>query len=253
MTAPQAQAAQTRLRTLLRVHFGPVVDRDLPYADYVVALLHHRWSSTAGQPLRARYIDLVAEAERLLNEVVERTGAGPHIACKAGCDYCCRSNAIHLSEVEASVLIAHLQATPEADQEALGQRLANSQPTNNDSRVRRSPCALLVNGLCSVYEARPMACRTFLSFSAPSCAAKLRDSELPAQIFPPGIILYHAVCEVMEMGDEAWVYEINSLLRRVWSDEGKRKAWAAGQGLPETTIALNVPLRARKPIPSVLL
>ncbi len=72
-----------------------------------------------------------------------------HIACRAGCDACCR----HLSvfAVEAAALKAALKSRPPEEADRI-RRLAATAPSGR--------CPLLHDGLCLLYEARPVICRT---------------------------------------------------------------------------------------------
>lgn len=71
------------------------------------------------------------------------------ISCHAGCDACCR----HLSvfAVEAAALRAALRNRPSEEADLI-RRLAATAPSGR--------CPLLHDGLCLLYEARPVICRT---------------------------------------------------------------------------------------------
>lgn len=94
------------------------------------------------------YLALLERVDALCRRTSDAFSA--QISCKAGCDSCCR----HLSifAVEAAAL-----------REALGKL-----PGEEAARIRRkadearedSPCPLLHDGLCLLYLARPIICRT---------------------------------------------------------------------------------------------
>jgi hypothetical protein len=95
------------------------------------------------------------------------------IACSRGCTYCCHTyvsamapevfrvaravRANRLTGQQSSSLMAQLQKTA-------GQPHAARQGA-------KQPCALLSNGLCSVYAARPAVCRKTASTSLDDCIA----------------------------------------------------------------------------------
>jgi uncharacterized protein len=91
--------------------------------------------------LRSRVDELCHNTSTLLQDA---------ISCRAGCDACCR----HLSvcAVEAAALRAALSALPDADAARI--RAAA------DAAAPDGPCPLLQDGLCLLYEARPIICRT---------------------------------------------------------------------------------------------
>lgn len=72
------------------------------------------------------------------------------ISCHAGCDACCR----HLSvfAVEAAALREALGRLSGEDAARVREGAANTAPED--------PCPLLQDGLCRLYEARPIICRT---------------------------------------------------------------------------------------------
>ncbi len=72
------------------------------------------------------------------------------IACTDGCDGCCRH--LSLFPVEAVALALSLQELPLPDRLRIAQRAADSLPTD--------PCPLLDQHRCTLYQARPLICRT---------------------------------------------------------------------------------------------
>lgn len=94
------------------------------------------------------YQALLARVE----EICQRTSEtfSTHITCHAGCDSCCR----HLSvfAVEAAALAAALRELPPEEAE-----LVRSKARGADEN---SACPLLHDGLCLLYHARPIICRT---------------------------------------------------------------------------------------------
>jgi hypothetical protein len=112
----------------------------------------------------AAYFKYVTGGEELLRS----------FACKPGCIFCC-----HLYvEVTSLEVVAVWNKLREGGYEAQRERV-----TANASRVmglrpdkRREakvPCAMLVDGACSIYETRPFACRGLYSTSAQACEEAL--------------------------------------------------------------------------------
>ncbi len=94
------------------------------------------------------YRALVARVDELCERTF--TAMGDHIACHAGCDACCR----HLSifAVEAAALREALRELPPEKAALIRSKAAHSD--------ENSPCPLLHEGLCLLYHARPIICRT---------------------------------------------------------------------------------------------
>jgi Fe-S-cluster containining protein len=113
------------------------------------------------------------EAWEGIRPAAEQRDPAP-IACKAGCAFCCNQQ-VTISPAEAITMARHARATftPEA-LAAVKQRLAAL-----DDRARglgvfargylKTPCAFLVDGSCSIYEARPIRCRSVFSRDVKHC------------------------------------------------------------------------------------
>jgi len=94
--------------------------------------------------------------------------------CKKGCSFCCYIP-IELSEAEFQYLLTGLDDKPNKTQL---KRQWNGEVKGDGSWVdttqyKTRKCSLLRNGICTVYETRPLACRTYLSASPPEhCDSK---------------------------------------------------------------------------------
>lgn len=87
-----------------------------------------------------------------VDELCRRIGEefGPSIACRRGCDDCCRH--LSLFPVEGAALAAAVAGLPPAEAEQIRRRARASHPDG--------PCPLLEAGACLLYVARPLICRT---------------------------------------------------------------------------------------------
>jgi len=118
------------------------------------------------------------ELDRTLAE--SPPGVRAVVACRAGCDACCHVPVdVQAHEVlfAANHLMTHFP--PEALEQVIARlaahrsRIAALVPGERDTI--RQPCALLVNGSCSIYEGRPQPCRAHHTSDAAVCAAHLVD------------------------------------------------------------------------------
>lgn len=80
----------------------------------------------------------------------------PYSACRNGCSYCCHTS-VAVSVLEAQMIgdaigKAPLKAPARMSREEIG-------------HYHRQPCPFLNQGQCSIYEARPMACRIMFNMS----------------------------------------------------------------------------------------
>jgi uncharacterized protein len=94
------------------------------------------------------YLALQSRVDELCGRTAARFDS--QISCRPGCDACCR----HLSifAVEAAALKQALCALPDPDADFIRRKAELAGP--------EAPCPLLHNGLCLLYRARPIICRT---------------------------------------------------------------------------------------------
>jgi hypothetical protein len=94
--------------------------------------------------------------------------------CREGCHWCCRLSVI-VTAPEVLYLAEYVRQTFDADRLAsLRERLASVekeiQGMDPVARARHGPyCALLVDGRCTAYDARPVKCRSWFSYDVEAC------------------------------------------------------------------------------------
>ncbi len=161
------------------------------------------------------------------------TSAQPGFACAAGCAWCCNQLVV-VAPMEAVAIARHVRGTfaPEA-LAALKARLAAL-----DARARglgafargmlKTPCAFLVDQKCSIYDARPIRCRSLLSRNVEHCrwvaehpdlVYAWRDRTLEANPYPqePGEIadatLHGMATAARDAGLQSGALEMTAALR----------------------------------------
>ena len=163
------------------------------------------------------------------------------LACERGCNYCCHQR-VEVRPYEAFVLAGHIRARMTAQQADVVARLAAN-------RARIAPltplqhtqsgiaCALLVDGACSVYEARPAACRKYYSLSVETCrdaflhpteplSGPLEDDNL--RLAGNAVALGYAR-GVEESGRDAERYELHGALLEALQNPKSLKRYRAGK------------------------
>jgi hypothetical protein len=98
--------------------------------------------------LLANYRLLVARVDELCRRITDNWGE--ELACRPGCDSCCRH--LRLFPVEAAALGEALRALPLPERVRL-----QTQAVGCDEN---DPCPLLRDGRCELYADRPIICRT---------------------------------------------------------------------------------------------
>lgn len=118
---------------------------------------------------QSHLVTLRTRVDEHFDAAVARTPEG--FACRAGCDRCCQRFSVF--EVEAEPIrraLAELEARDPALRERIREQGRDAQS---------SACALLVDGLCSVYAERPLICR---SHGLPIAVPDADDPEGPLHL-----------------------------------------------------------------------
>ena len=154
------------------------------------------------------------------------------VACERGCHYCCHLR-VEIRPHEAFVLAEHIAGRfSNADRAATITRIeANLQriaPLSAAAHVRAGiPCALLdEQGTCSVYDARPAACRKYYSVSVSTCRNAFLATSAPltgeledeaVRLAGNAVALGHAQ-GLEDAGFDAALYELHHALLKALTD-----------------------------------
>jgi Fe-S-cluster containining protein len=171
-------------------------------------------------------------------------------ACRNGCAHCCYQS-VGVSAPEVLAIYDHLVSTRSpAELTATVERIrAADDATRGMSSADRFspelPCPFLENERCSIYEARPLACRGKNSLDAEACEqtlrdptarAKLLDGTLKVPCFLEPIRAFHAIAGGVQLalaelhGLQVAPLELSAAMRILVDDpEGVPCAWLAGR------------------------
>jgi len=162
------------------------------------------------------------------------------IACTKGCAFCC-----HVSVTAAApeiFLVANaIREQHRQDFETVLNRVRAADQTTRglssmERATRKIPCAMLRDNVCSVYAARPGACRGFTSTSAQDCERGFNGE--PVQIKTPsvwtGLINAHkqalwGALAAAELPVER--YEFHHALRIVLETPDAESRWLSGEDI----------------------
>lgn len=177
----------------------------------------------------------------------------PKLACRAGCFWCCYQYT-EVTAPEALVAARYLRETLSAEElRDVTKRVADlddvTRGLDQDARFElRRPCALLVDGLCTSYEARPLACRGWNSLDADKCKAALDDPDtlITTEVDPLQHFTTLAVDEGLSDGLEAsglkgGSLEFTAALRIALETPDALDRWLTGEDVfgPASTYGVN--------------
>ena len=124
---------------------------------------------------------LYQAVDGLLDSFRNRSAAeGKPVACRRGCHWCCHQ-AVFSGTHETHFIREYVKDLFSAgEQEELHRRSREKsaltlQKTVKELYLVRKACPFLDQGYCRIYEARPMACRIYLSSSVESCRKEHQD------------------------------------------------------------------------------
>jgi hypothetical protein len=169
----------------------------------------------APAPTLERVVELARNAMAATSRLAEGLLArGAGVACHAGCDHCCYQS-VGVTPPEALAIVAHLRSTlTDAELAVMAAHIAlRHGKTRSLSAAERfspdHPCPFLRSGRCTIYEARPLACRGMNSLDAGECARRLREPEARATFLAEGrgghsfmepIRAFHAISAGLQLG-----------------------------------------------------
>jgi hypothetical protein len=102
----------------------------------------------------------------------------------------------------------------------------------------RDPCALLLDDLCSVYPARPLACRAFASFSVEACRISFEGGSDDIHTLGATMMLRSACDQAMfaalrMAGLPDISYELNHAVAVALTTDDAERRWLAGESIFE--------------------
>ena len=174
---------------------------------------------------------------RIAPQSFRASGVEPELACRRGCSYCCHG---YVSASAPQIFAAAAQirrdtagcaATRERVQ-ALAERVHGLAWR---ARIAlREPCALLTDGSCTIYAARPLACRGYVSYSVESCRrayeALTDEVVIPAPYASVRSALESALRAALKAcALPAVSYELTGGLAKALAEPDAEPRWLAGE------------------------
>lgn len=162
------------------------------------------------------------------------------VACRAGCDACCHVP-VGVQAHEVLIAAEHIQKTFSPEElegviaRAVAHRAAFAGKTNRAQAALKSPCVLLRAGNCTVYEARPEACRSHHSHNAAACGQNLDFSREEIDVYVPGVrgrmfaVMLGIDQAVAEAGYDGQAYDFGSALYEALTDSFCAVRWMQRQ------------------------
>ncbi|MBT5433933.1 MAG: YkgJ family cysteine cluster protein [Alphaproteobacteria bacterium] len=157
------------------------------------------------------------------------------VACRAGCSLCCH-NWVSVTAPEVLLIARELHGREHGGgmAAAVHQAATAGLGLDRDELLeRRLACPLLVDGLCSIYPVRPLACRSFFSFSLEACQKvfDLKGEDVPKPRNAMVLWGVHDRClwaALKAQGLPHQTYELSHALSLMLQHDDAEGAWLGG-------------------------
>lgn len=162
------------------------------------------------------------------------------VACQAGCDACCHG-LVGVTAHEVLIAAQAIQASFSPDElesvvaRTAAQRVAFAGQDLEARTAQKRPCALLRDGRCAIYEARPEACRSHHSTNAAACRSNLELGREETPVYVDGIrgrmfaVMLAIDHAVEECGFDDRTYDFGSALHEALTDSLCAARWTQRQ------------------------
>ena len=176
---------------------------------------------------------------------VEAVAGQLGVACARGCSWCCRGGLrVEVTPPEAIALAEYLRLRSAPEQlpallEGLSEAAHEAQTKSRRQLWReRKPCYFLdaETGACSVYEARPLGCRSLMSLDASACIAAHAGEPVPVPrptrvdaTYGMARMALHAACA--EAGLDMRPFELTNAVQIAFHEPKAAERWHAGERL----------------------
>jgi Fe-S-cluster containining protein len=182
-------------------------------------------------------------------EAAEQPDPRYSVACRAGCWFCC-TVPVAVTAFEAAMVRSVVVTLPEEEQQAIWERLQEHVAAQNQALAesngqpisfhRRCPL-LTAEGICSVYDGRPLACRSVLSLDADRCRRALLEDDAGDPNIPYSLTNNAAISGVPQLMvtlneghlDHYPSYELASALYKLWTQPDSFLVWQQGERFAE--------------------
>ena len=162
------------------------------------------------------------------------------VACRAGCGACCHvlvGVQAHEVLIAAEFILTHF-SPPDLEgviARTAAQRTAFAGKSHAEQAALQRPCALLKEGSCTIYAARPEACRAHHSPNADTCRANLESTNEYVEVAIPGLhsrmfaVMLAIDQAVAEAGFDGQAYDFGSALHEALTDSLCAVRWMQRQ------------------------
>jgi Fe-S-cluster containining protein len=187
-------------------------------------LLRARKEADIDPPVRYLYAKAEATLERLKQT---------RIACRKGCAHCCH---IWVSATAPEILYVAKQVRRRgAIEDVRAAHAATGRYSFSIRALHPTPCPMLKDDACSIYETRPVSCRFAVSPDDNACRRVMREFARESVPVPIAHLKGRGGYEIASAialhraGLPHYYYELNAALARAVERDDAERAWLSGE------------------------
>ena len=229
-------------------HHGPQLYSEIDkifFSDGWVLAKEHLEKDLCMENILSMSSTLYDAVDGLIDSFSKRCKAeGKNIDCSKGCYLCCCQTVLILP-YEVLCIVNYINNNLSRNERGeIIERAVQKDNVTRHMKVQeflsyKDPCPLLKNGACMVYQARPMACRTYLSSSSSGCRNEY-DNPKDIDIFPDLYEFTIRAGRMMNEGISAYLIEkqifptewqIESSLHTAFSEDQAFERWLDGENI----------------------
>lgn len=190
----------------------------------------------------ADLLSVLRAAHKGFDRAYEKTPAAARarVACRAGCGTCCHVPVgVQAHEVLLAAIYIQTHFSPVELEGAIARAAVHCAAffgrTMQERAALKTPCALLREGSCSIYEARPEACRSHHSHNVDACRNNLDSDRELIDVFIPEVrgrmfaVMLGIDQAVAEAGFDGRAYDFGSALHEALTDSRCAMRWMQRQ------------------------
>jgi Fe-S-cluster containining protein len=209
------------------------IDPKATSADSAVAMARQLHALLEGAKKEGNVTPAVTYLHAKVNSTITDLRDIP-VACKKGCSHCCHIW-VSVTAPEAIHISKRLRQRPEPVLDRVKAVHLQTKDAQFGAGNRPAvPCPLLSDGICSIYEFRPKACRFHASQNVTICerAYRLSHEDIPTPLVHQRMRATYAValaCALRRATLPYGAYELTAALTRALEREDIEAAWLAGE------------------------
>lgn len=190
-----------------------------------------------GDELERLFRQIVAAFDGLLAQFLTEVPLERPLACGPGCHTCCNQPEVTASALEVLVVARAVRAALDADALA-ALKAATASARDRHAAAEVFLCPLLKDGLCSIYEWRPLVCRGGNSYDKSACVQAVENAyntvEVP--VYGPQVDIAARTLQALrnaigQTGRDDRVFDFASALSLALDDDTVENRWRAGEAV----------------------